>query len=236
MARTKICCELGTAHHGDVDVALAMIDAAADAGCDAVKIQVYPHPNPRDPQSMWLDESMLSDSAITRLHVQAQRGNMEFWISAFDRGSFMRAEGHGPERLKIPSSESSSAWLRVEGPGDTQIPLVMSWPWGEKDAALHPKSAIHLTAIPLYPTPLECVKRATMLNGWSDHTVGLTTCYAAIVGCAPWIEAHLKLPGKTRERDWEKTPEDFRALRQFAEDVETMRTGVGEVFRNRWIA
>ncbi len=36
-----VICELSGNHNGDLDRALAMVDAAADTGCDAIKIQSY---------------------------------------------------------------------------------------------------------------------------------------------------------------------------------------------------
>ena len=229
--RTRLCAELGTAHHGDVQVALQMIAAAAEACCDAVKIQHYGAVNPRDPQAQWLDQSRLHVDAIASLCKYAKANGLEFWATPFDAVSLRDLRALGVDRLKIASSEAHAAWW---GEYDN-APLVISWPWGEQ-AGVWPASAVHLTAIPLYPTPLECVTRAMSLDGWSDHVVGLSACYKAISLGATWIEAHLRVPGLTREWDWEKTPADFRALRQFADDVETMRTGVGQVFRDRWTA
>jgi N,N'-diacetyllegionaminate synthase len=233
--RTKLCCELGTAHHGDVHVALQMIRAAADAGCDAVKIQHYGPVNPRDPQAVWLHESRLHPNTIRVLRDDAKCKGLEFWATPFDVESLHELIALGVTRIKIASSEACTDWR--QGIGHAEMHVVVSWPWGQVRDGVQPHAQrVDLTAIPLYPTPLEAVFRAPLLDGWSDHTIGLSACQYMIAQGAQWIEAHLKLPGITRERDWEKTPEDFRQLRQFAEDVETCKTGVGEVFRNRWSA
>jgi N,N'-diacetyllegionaminate synthase len=232
--RTKLCAELGTAHHGDVGVALQMIQAAAEAGCDAVKIQHYGAVNPADPQAEWLNQSRLHVDAIETLRAAACRHGLEFWATPFNRETLVELLNIGVDRIKIASSDAYTDWRR----GVLLPACVVSWPWGNitGGVGVHEKRT-DLTAIPLYPTPLECVLRAPLLDGWSDHTIGLAACQYAIAQGAQWIEAHLKLPGvTTRDRDWEKTPADFRLLRQFAEDVATMRTGVSQTFRNRWKA
>jgi N,N'-diacetyllegionaminate synthase len=229
--RTKLCAELGTAHHGDIGVALQMIQAAAEAGADSVKIQHYGAVNPADPQAEWLNQSRLHVDAIATLADKARECGLEFWATPFSDASLLDLETVGVDRIKIAGTEAHAGWWRA-----TEQRLVISWPWGKRDGKWPDEDTIHLCAIPLYPTPLECVSRISCAyQGWSDHTVGLSACLLAITNGAEWIEAHLKLPGvTTRDRDWEKTPADFRALRQFAEDVETMRTGVGQTFRDRW--
>jgi sialic acid synthase SpsE len=236
MARTKICAELATGHHGDVSVALQMIQAAADAGCDAVKIQHYSgHVNLDDPQAMWLIESRLTSLDVLTLRDLARKLSIEFWATPFDRFALDQLVEWDVDRIKIASTEVRNSWHQ---PVSFTRACVLSWPWGDLPSdGISYNGTIHLTAIPLYPTPLECVYRAPLLDGWSDHTVGLAACQYMISQGAQWIEAHLTLgEGKSRVCVWDKHPDDFRKLRQFADDVETMRTGVSQVFRDRWRA
>lgn len=231
--RTKICCELATGHHGDIDTAMEMAVAAAGAGCDAVKIQYYGPVNPRDPQAVWLDESRLHEDDILRLSQLVHKLGLEFWVSPFDgpRLSWLRAQGGDIDRIKIASSEAHAEWWHGE------YRKVISFPWGDLGSRVATSDVIWLTAIPLYPTPLECVLKAVMRQGWSDHTVGLAACQHMISQGAQWIEAHLTLgDGKSRVCAWDKTPEQFKQLREYADAVETMRTGVSQVFRDRWRA
>lgn len=225
--RTKLCAELATGHHGDVSVAQRMIEHAAAAGCDAVKIQHYGAVNPTDPQAAWLNESRLSLEAIGLLKSRAEILGLEFWATPFDAATLRDLRDLGA-CIKIASSEAWASWWR-EGHG-----VVVSWPWGVGDRHSHD---LNLTAIPLYPTPLECIGRAPLLDGWSDHTIGITACQHMISQGAQWIEAHLTLgEGKSRVCAWDKTPEQFRQLRAYADAVETMRTGVSQTFRDRWRA
>lgn len=235
--RTKICAELATGHHGDVSVALEMIQAAADAGCDAVKIQHYSgHVNMDDPQAIWLVESRLCSLDVLALRDLARKLDVEFWATPFDTYALGQLVKWEVDRIKIASSEVRASW---HAPTTANVSnTVLSWPWGDRPIdGISRNGSLHLTAIPLYPTPLECVYRAPLLDGWSDHTVGLAACQYMISQGAQWIEAHLTLgEGKSRVCAWDKTPEQFRQLRQFADDVATMKTGVSQVFRDRWKA
>jgi hypothetical protein len=150
----------------------------------------------------------------------------------------------GLREFKIASSESSSTWF------DMRIGehWIRSWPWGIAPrgmAGMTSRGALtdegyvehtHLTAIPLYPTPLEAVGRAPLLDGWSCHAIGNAACLWAIANGAKVIEAHLRLEGRGRQCAWDRTPAQFRELREFADDVATMTSGVATRFRNRWQA
>jgi sialic acid synthase SpsE len=241
MARTRICAELATGHGGDMDVARAMIKAAAEAGCDAVKVQHYGVVNPSDPQAAWLDKSRLSLTDIHWLSNEAGKRDLQFWVTPFSRESQRELYSltSADIIIKIASTEAHRAWWHWDIEGHLHN-FVVSWPWGERpklsDHHFH-LGATHLTAIPLYPAPLECVQRATLLDGYSDHAIGLAACQHMISQGAQWIEAHLTLgEGQSRVCVWDKHPDDFRKLREYADAVETMRTGVSQVYRDRWRA
>jgi hypothetical protein len=53
---------------------------------------------------------------------------------------------------------------------------------------------------------------------------------------AQWIEAHLTLPGQSRQMAWDKTPAQFAELRQYADAVATMTSGVNQMFKERFTA
>lgn len=236
--RAQIVAELATAHGGDVDLAADMIKAAADAGADLVKLQSYnlAKLNPADPQRDWLVKSHLDEAAHVRLLTVGQNCGVEVFSTPFDSDSLAMLRRLGLTRFKIASSESGNNWWQPRD-GETWC---VSHPWGcyriRQGAIEWPTASYHLTAIPLYPTPLECVERATLLDGWSDHCVGLSACYRAISLGAQIVEVHLALAGRSRVMPFDKSPAEIRLLRQFAEDVETMRSGVGQRFRERWSA
>ena len=234
--RTRIACELATGHGGSLDTALKMVDAAAEAGADSVKVQHYGPVNPNDPQAKWLDQSRLSLYDIQTLMTRAHNRGLEFWATPFDGPCLHDLTGIGVDRIKIASSEASSIFW--QGLNRLDASMVVSWPWGVQfPLNMEYPSALNLTAIPLYPTPLEAVYRAPLLDGLSDHSIGLHACFHAISQGAQWIEAHLTLgEGKSRVMVFDKHPDDFKRMREYADAVATMKTGVSEVFRERWRA
>ena len=230
----ELIAELATGHGGDVDLACDMVAAAADAGAHTVKIQSYTlaHLNPRDPQADWLRQSHLNEAAHERLIEACAHHRVLFLSTPFDRASVLLLGKLGQYRVKVPSS--LPVW-NLQPEGGLQV---KSWAWGLMPEVVPRDSGIeaHLTAIPLYPTPAEAVCAAPLLDGWSDHTVGIAACQHMISRGARIIEAHFCLPGKSRQMPWDKSPAEFRAIRDWADTVEVMSTGVSTQFRERWCA
>jgi N,N'-diacetyllegionaminate synthase len=240
-ARAEIIAELATAHGGDIGIACEMIHAAAEAGADTVKVQSYSldRLNPSDPQAEWLRKAHLDQAAHRTLIECAKAAKVQFLSTPFDRDALKMLQALGLYRFKIASSEAERAWWRQGGE------FLVSWPWGRKGHVTHPYALPdpqnfwvieqHITAIPLYPTPLECVSQAELLDGWSDHTVGTAACLYALARGAKVIEVHFTIPG-ARQMAWDKGTAQLMEIRRFAESVATMQTGVSEQFRTRWSA
>jgi N,N'-diacetyllegionaminate synthase len=234
--RAEIIAELATAHGGDLVLACEMIHAAAEAGADTVKLQTYSlaRLNPADPQAEWLRKAHLSQESHQVLIECCKDAKVQFLSTPFDPESLTMLRELGLHRFKIASSESANDWWEPR-PGETWL---ISWPWGvvkrlEPDGRY---ACWGLTAIPLYPTPLECVGQAKLLaGGWSDHCEGTAACLYAVARGAKIIEAHFTIPG-ARQKTWDKSPAQLKEIRQFAEACATMTTGVSEVFRTRWSA
>ena len=225
----ELIAELATAHGGDVDLACDMVAAAADAGAHTVKIQSYTlaRLNPTDPQAAWLRQSYLDEAAHRRVMAACKAGGVRFLSTPFDVDALGMLLGFGVGRVKIASTQSDETWWSGKG-----LAIIASRPWGgERVPFVH-----NLTAIPMYPTPLEAVRAAPLLDGWSDHTIGTAACKHMISKGARIIEAHFCLPGRSRQMPWDKTPEQFREIRDWADTVETMTTGVATHFRERWTA
>jgi N,N'-diacetyllegionaminate synthase len=226
----ELIAELATAHGGDVDLACDMVQAAADSGAHTVKIQSYTLAklNPRDPQADWLRQAHFDRRAHETVMDACQKHKVQFLSTPFDVDAFAMLVSLGLKRFKVASNG-----VVPERGGQ----FIKSWPWGRKDETwTNSLVSAHLTAIPLYPTPLEAISVVELLDGWSDHTIGTAACQYMLSHGARIIEAHFCVPGRSRQKDWDKTPEQFREIRDWADTVQTMTTGVSTVFRERWSA
>jgi N,N'-diacetyllegionaminate synthase len=232
--------ELSTNHGGDVDLACEMVQQAAEAGADYAKVQSYSLSklNPADPQRAWLEQAHLDEAAHVRIMAACQAAGIQFLSTPFDSESLAMLRRLGLTTFKIASSESGNDWWD---------PLMgeswfVSLPWGRPRGfgAKNQHIYAYLTAIPLYPTPLEAVGRAELVGrpergGWSDHCIGVAACQRAIALGVDVLEVHMHDAAKRgRVTAWDKSPEQVRQLREFADACATMRTGVGQVFRERW--
>ena len=229
--------ECATTHGGDLQIAEDLIHAARDAGADYAKFQSYSLAklNPADPQADWLRQAHLDRAAHERLIACCDKAGVKFLSTPFDAESLQMLRELGRTTFKMASSESHNAWWQPQ----SHERWFVSYPWGRHEPAAWSYGILQmtLTAIPLYPTPLECVGQATLLDGWSDHCVGLDACYYALARGATVIEAHLTLgPGKSRVMPFDKMPGEFLKLRTFADSMQTIETGVSETFRKRWSA
>jgi N,N'-diacetyllegionaminate synthase len=242
---TTIICEISTNHGGDVDLAIDMVKAAADAGADYAKLQSYSleRLNPTDPQRDWLTQAHLDEAAHERIFQACRDAGVKPLSTPFDSDSLAMLRRLGLREFKIASSESGNPWWCGTLAHEKWF---VSWPWGAKpkrfphftmlNVETDMLALTHLTAIPLYPTPLEAVGRAPLLDGYSCHAIGNAACLWAIANGAKVIEAHLRLEGRGRQCAWDRTPAQFRELRDFADACETMRSGVSTQFRRRWTA
>lgn len=228
----ELICELATSHGGDVALACDMVQAAADHGAHTVKIQSYTlaRLNPTDPQYDWLVKAHLDERGHVAVMQACEKAKVQFLSTPFDRDSLLMLMGLKQGRIKIASSQP--VWnVSIQA----AVCFLKSWPWGKRERR-EERVVADLTAIPLYPTPLEAVVVAPLLDGWSDHTIGTAACKHMISKGARIIEAHFCLPGRSRQMAWDKTPAQLREIRDWMDQVATMTTGVSQQFRERWSA
>lgn len=140
--RTLVIAEAGVNHNGDVETARELVDAAAEAGADAVKFQTFqadrlvsPAARKADYQeeTTEADESqraMLADlelegDAFADLRARARDRGLVFLSSPFDRASVHLLDGMGLPAIKVPSGEiTNTPYLRAVG--STGKPAILS--------------------------------------------------------------------------------------------------------------
>ena len=213
MAPAVIIAEAGSNHDGSIDQARKLIVAAAEAGCDAIKFQLFKteelvlggHPAteilrsvefPRD----WLDELVPYCAAA----------GIAFCASPFDAAAVDLLAAAQVPLIKIASPEIHDLPL-IRRAAATGIPLVISTGMATledaaiavsaaRDAGAQAISVLH--CVSLYPTPAEHLHLRMMLDlarhldvpvGLSDHSEGITVPAVAIGMGARVVEKHFTL-------------------------------------------
>ncbi len=141
MNRCFVIAEAGVNHNGDADLALKLVDAAADAGADAVKFQTFTagklvargtakaayqeaNTGGGDQYSMLLGLE-LKPADYPRLRARAAARGIEFMSTPFDTESAAMLVGMGMQKLKIPSGEITNFPFLLELV-EFGLPLILS--------------------------------------------------------------------------------------------------------------
>ena len=218
-----IVAELSANHLGSLARAKAIIDAAAAAGCDAIKLQSFtPATMTLDVQGPgfqidggpWAGRSLwdLYDEAHTpwewhaELFAHARRLGLVAFSTPFDVDAVARLEALAAPAYKIASFEAGDLEL-IAAAAATGKPVIMSTGMASDAevaeavaAARGPGGLILLHCVSGYPAPPEQMNLLRMaalaphaLVGISDHSPGATIPIAAVALGACVIEKHLTL-------------------------------------------
>jgi sialic acid synthase SpsE len=229
--RVLVLAEIGNNHEGDPAVARDLVRAAADAGAQAVKLQVFETSRfvrRRDEARFrQLSGYQLPRAESERLAELANDLGLQFVATPFDLGS---AEFLEPlvDAYKIASGDNDF-WPLIDAVVDTGKPVIASTGLLDLDgvasladrlrgdfALLHCVSAypaapedLNLAAIPLMGDRFDCTV------GYSDHALGLDAAVAAAGAGARIIEKHLTLRhdfSDFRDHQLSADPGELRAL------------------------
>lgn len=230
-----VIAELGINHNGDVGIARKLLEAAAQAGADAAKLQTFKTENFISRSSDYfnlLKDTELSSADIATLIAQAEKLGITLFASVFDEESTELWAGKDAAAYKMASGELTHLPLlrHVSAKGR---PMIISTGGGTVDEISAAITAIKnagpntpyaiLHCVSNYPTQARDANLACMAGlrdrfgvpvGFSDHTANIGTAIAAAALGAEIIEKHFTLdrsmPGP--DQALSTTPEDFKIM------------------------
>src|SRR5215475_1350986 len=237
-----IVAEISGNHAGVFENALALIDAAKEAGADAVKLQCY------TPDEMTIDcakkDFVLRDGpwkgrTLYELYSKAHtprewfgdlfahaRGiGIEVFSSVFSPAGVDFLEQFNPPAYKIASFEITDIPL-IKYAASTGKPLIISTGMAKLEEVNEAANAtkgndfpIFLRCVSGYPTPIEEANLYAFPSGWgiSDHTIGSEIPIAATALGALIIEKHLTLDSfcykiAPEDRQFSTQPSEFHGM------------------------
>ncbi|MBE0585226.1 MAG: N-acetylneuraminate synthase family protein, partial [Desulfofustis sp.] len=220
---TYVIAEIGINHNGDEQAAIKLIDAAIDAGADAVKFQkrdlpsIYPqelldHPERFEQGFQYmipiLKEVELSKDAFTRIKAYCDRRNITFICTPFDPVSADFLSSINTKAFKIASADLTNTAL-LEQVAAFKKPMIVSTgmsTWAEIDQAVKKLNKtetlfalLHCRSVyPVWPREvnLRMINRLKQYNvpvGYSGHEIGITIALVAASMGAEIIEKHITL-------------------------------------------
>jgi len=216
-----IIAEIGINHNGDIAIAKKLIDAAVDAGCDAVKFQkrtvevVYtaeelakPRENPFGPTNGHLKRGLeFGKAQYQEIDRHCREQGIMWFVSCWDEASVDFIEKFNPPCHKIASASLTDDGL-LRHHRKTGRPIILSTGMStlaQVDHAvevLGKEDLILLHTNSTYPSKLEelnlrvmhtLAQRYDVPVGYSGHEVGLAPSVGAAAIGACMIERHITL-------------------------------------------
>ncbi len=239
-----VIAEIGINHRGSREKAIALIDAAAASGADAVKMQTYITEKrvPADsPLVGILKECELSFDDQRSLFSYAKEKGIQLFSTPFDENSVAFLEEMAVPCYKVASfdlvNQSLLKHIAMQG-----RPVILSCGMAnqeETDSAVSilceaNTPFILLHCISAYPVPQAsdlhlCTIRALRerydcLTGYSDHSQGIEAAAIAAAAGATVIEKHFMLAGDADAPDHPVSfePEQFSAMVEAIRHVSAM--------------
>ena len=215
-----VIAEIGVNHDGDPGRAEALVDAAAEAGADAVKFQWFEpkrllsrsarlatyqrNSGEHDPRVM-LDRLRLDAEGLERARRRAEGHGLDSVITVFSPELVIEANQLSWDVYKTASPDVVNRPL-LEASAATGRPLIISTGGATlfevRDAVewVRPSAPALLHCVSSYPTPIESTSLAGILAldsefgltvGYSDHTVSIHAGGLAVASGARILEKHL---------------------------------------------
>lgn len=220
-AHVGVIAELGVNHDGSEQCALDLVDAAGEAGADAVKVQwfvpdrllsnqallaAYQEAQADDPRAM-LEALMLPLASMRRVRERAASRGLKFIVTLFSPSDAEAVATMQPDAVKIASPDAVNPPV-LEAARALGRPMVVSTGTCEMSELAgtarmlrgHRPGACLLQCVSSYPAPeaqaglagIEALAaRFGLPVGYSDHTTDLLTGALAVAAGAVVVEKHL---------------------------------------------
>jgi N-acetylneuraminate synthase len=214
--------EVSSNHARDLDRCLAFVDAAADAGCGAVKFQLFrirelfaPEILARSEEHRRREQWELPVGFLAPIAERSRERGLAFWCTPFDLRAVGELEPH-VDVLKVASYELLWDEL-LAACARTGKPVCLSTGMATLDEIAHAVETLRangcrdltlLHCVSGYPAPaaecnlaaIETLRRFGTAVGWSDHSVDPAVVARAVDRFdAAVVEFHLDLDGQGDE-------------------------------------
>ena len=236
MNRVEIIAEIGQNHNGDMGLAIDLIQSAKEAGADVAKFQVYDakalFPKENNPWYEYNCSTELSRENVEKLKQACDELGIEFMASVFDVTRINWLEEIGAKRYKIASRSIFDESL-ISGLEKTGKDLLVSLGYWDKPVLpeITTSGAVSfLHCVSEYPTPLNKIGLSEVdfeiIQGFSDHTEGLSASLYAMAKGAQVLERHFTIDKTMYGPDHllSVTPDELSHLTTFRDDLVEMST------------
>lgn len=241
-----IIAEVGINHNGNVNLAIEMVDAAWEAGADAVKIQTFiTHQflHPSHPGYQYDIDAELSHEKEQAIWDFAKEKNINLFSTPEEFGSLNFIKQQNPALIKIAAMDFNYQEL-VQQTAALQKPIILSSGMSSLEETLttvrwveqmNNQQYIVLHCVSCYPTPPNACNLKVIHTlkvaldcpiGFSDHTMGLHIPVAAVALGANMIEKHFTLDKSMPGPD-QSASMDVRDLRQLINQVRDIEQALG---------
>ena len=254
-----VIAEIGNNHDGSIRQAERLIDAAAEAGADAVKFQTHiaeaemlpstpTPPHFDEPRYAFTQRMELSLDDHRRLKAFAEERGVVFFSSPFSVEAVELLEEVGVGLYKIASGEVTNPPL-LEAVAATGKPVLLSSGMSGLDEVERALALLRaggsevlvLQCTSTYPCPPEQVNLRAMVAigerlgvpvGLSDHTPDVWTSVAAVALGAAAIEKHFTLSKRLYGPDHHASLEP-EELRRLVEGIRQVEAALGSGVKQR---
>ncbi|MFA4971020.1 MAG: N-acetylneuraminate synthase family protein [bacterium] len=251
-----VIAEIGINHNGDIETCKKLIDAAKNAGCDAVKFQKRT-PELCVPKAQAHKEKETPWGVMTYLEYKRRlefgkaeydaisdycaRLGIDWFASVWDEDAVDFIEQYQPVCYKVASASLTDDNL-IKHINSKGRPIVLSTGMSNEEQIEHAKSLIdsrrliimHSTSA--YPCPAEYLNLNVLQKmrtsyegpvGYSGHEVGLSTTIAAVALGANSVERHITLGRSMWGTDHAASVEP-QGLSRLVRDIRVVEKAMGD--------